>query len=63
MTVNVSDVIALVQEERRVAPGRRGVRRALLAALEPRHEHVPDPGEGVVGGRCAVVVQAKDGRR
>ena len=43
--------LLLIQEERRVAPGRRGVRRVLLEAVEPRHEHVPDPGEGVVGGR------------
>ena len=40
-----------IQEERRVAPGRRGVRWVLLGAVEPRHEHVPGPGEGVVGGR------------
>ena len=29
-------------------------------ALEPRHEHVPDLGEGVVGRRGAVVVEAED---
>ena len=51
----------LIQEECRVAPGRRGVRWVLLEAVEPRHEHMPDPGEGVVGRRCAVVVQAKNG--
>ena len=49
-----------VQEERRVALGRRGVRRHFLGALEPRHEHVPDLGEGVVGRGGAVVVEAED---
>jgi hypothetical protein len=47
----------LIQDERREALGPRGVRRHLLTALEPRHEHVPDPGEEVVGGG----VQAKNG--
>src|SRR5215213_1077377 len=30
-----------IQEERCVTPSRRGVRRHLLATVEPRHEHVP----------------------
>ncbi len=48
--------LLLIQEERRVALGRRGVRWVLLAPLEPCHEHVPDSREGVVGGRCPVGV-------
>jgi hypothetical protein len=53
--------LLLIQEERRVALGRRGVRWHLLGALEPRHEHVPDTEEGVVVRRCAVIIQAKNG--
>src|SRR5262249_32422206 len=53
--------LLLIQEERCVAPGRRGIRWVLLEAVEPRHEHMPGPPEGIVGRSCAIIVQAENG--